>query len=156
MTESTGSNATKTSIILYSIYTMAGNKITYPKDWDMDNLWLEKPQTIDQDCLFKKAPILDIQQSFIKNYTLMYLKQYDLKSNINNTLKTFIEKERSYKREDLYKPNRSDFKTTQEFEAYQSNAQHLFQLYGEWDATISIIKTLREQLLDVKRFPKDG
>lgn len=116
---------------------------------------MDAPVEIDQDCLYKKDPVIDLQKGLIKNYAIYYLKQYELRNNINNTLKTFVEKNRSPKKEDLHKPVATDFKNTKEFEAYQSNAQHLFGLYQERDAMITNIKTLREQLLDIKRFPND-
>ncbi len=132
-------------------------KVVYPSDWkDMIELWLDAPHEIEQDCLFKKDPIIDLQKSIIKNYVILYSKQYEIRNNINNTLKTFVEKWWSPKRSELFKPVLKDFDHKKDlFEAYTSNASHLFSLYQERDALQTNLKTIREQLLDIKRFPND-
>lgn len=131
-------------------------KVVYPSDWkDMIELWLDAPHVIDQDCLFKKDPILDLQKAVIKNYVIYYTKQYEVRNNINNTLKTFVEKWWSPKRSELFKPVQKDFENKNEYEAYTTNASHLFSLYQERDALQTNLKTIREQLLDIKRFPND-
>ncbi len=48
-------------------------KVIYPNERkDMEDLWLQSPTEIDQDCMFKKTPILELQAGLIKNYAIHY------------------------------------------------------------------------------------
>lgn len=133
---------------------MVDQKISYPEDWELKGLG--KGTVIDEDAIFHKNTVLDLSHAIQKNYMIWYLKQYEIKANINNTLKTFIEKGWKVEKDDLFKPTATDFKNKDAYEAYQSNAQHLYSLYSEWDATQTTIEVLRLQILDLKRFPKNG
>ncbi len=69
---------------------------------------------------------------------------------------SIIENGRNPKKSELYKPTKEDFVDAEAFAWYTSNANHLFALYWEWDALQTNIKTHRDKLLDIKRFPKDA
>ena len=133
---------------------MAEKKITYPQDWDIPNM--EKWTAIDEECLINKNTVIDLQKQIQGQYMIWYLKQYEIRESINNTLKTFVEKGWKTGKREVYQPVVTDFNDVEEFNAYTEHATHLFKLYGEREVCQATLRTLRLELLDIKRFPKNG